>query len=286
MWNFLKNITYSDYDVTTERKSILKELVKEVENNLKKDNDNVHSEVSDTVGQSSSENWKRERTLRITASNCKSISHYGSLISEDKLNEKKLKTITELIKKKLWMSNDIQTSAMKYGQAEEPKARKKYAEATKYQVEETGLWIHNEFPFVGASPDGLIMNDQKPIGVLEIKCLQILKESSVEDLIKRSKTEQIAKMSAQCFKIVDEKLTLKKESAYFSQVLLQMLVTGLKFCDFVLHSPKGPPSIERIYEDVAIQNTLVQNIKVFWERALIPEYFEKRLPRNLPLLIL
>ena len=202
------------------------------------------------------------------------------------MSSKKLNTISEVVNEKLWFSKDYKTEAMKYGLKEEPQARVKYIEATNNQVKETGMWVNNDYPFLGASPDGLILHDKDVVGVLEIKCLQILKDCTVEDLINRSKTEKNPKLSSQCFKIVDDKLILKKGSPYYYQIQLQMLVTGVKFCDFVLHSPKGPPSIERISEDVTLQDIIIKNTKVFWERALVPEYFEKRLPRNLPLMIL
>ncbi len=181
---------------------------------------------------------------------------------------------------------------MKYGVDEEPKAREAYTLATGNNVLETGLWVNRQHPHLGASPDGLILSDTgDAIGVLEIKCLKMLKETSVADLIKEVEDGQMdgqksRRLSMQCFKVHDGKLVLKETHDYYYQVQLQMLVTGFPFCDFVLYSKEGPPSIQRIERDVFFHEKIARNLTLFWERVLAPEYFEARIPRNLPVFIL
>ena len=68
----------------------------------------------------------------------------------------------------------------------------------------------------------------------------------------------------QSFKLIDGKLILKVNHRFYSQTQLQMLVTGLPFCDFVLHTPKGPPSIQRIQQDIPFQIEMARNISVFF----------------------
>ena len=73
---------------------------------------------------------------------------------------------------------------MKQGLKEEPRARSLHSAVTGYYVEETGMWINTNFPFLGASPDGIIFENCCPVGVLEIKCLKVFKTSSIHDFFK------------------------------------------------------------------------------------------------------
>ena len=49
------------------------------------------------------------------------------------------------------------------------------------------------------------------------------------------------------------------------------------FCDFVLYSAEGPPSIQRIYRN---------KTSAFWHRVFFLEYFEMHVPRDLEPFIL
>ena len=139
---------------------------------------------------------------------------------------------------------------MQYGIAEEPKAREAYAQATGNQVKETGLWVNKKFPYLAASPDGLFTSSNGKTGVIEIKCLKIVREKSVEDLVKQHQ---------------DDKRPSKLLNQYY-QVQLQLLVTDLDLCDFVLHSPKGSPSVERISRDGPLLNRLHHSLSAFFGR--------------------
>lgn len=77
------------------------------------------------------------------------------------------------------LADDIDTelhdmSPMDWGNANEPKARQFYEELTGNKIVEVGLCIHDEFPFIAYSPDGMVekkvgKKTTYPIG-LEIKC--------------------------------------------------------------------------------------------------------------------
>ena len=45
------------------------------------------------------------------------------------------------------------------------------------------MWINTNFPFLGASPDGIIFENCCPVGVLEVKCLKVFKTSSIHDFL-------------------------------------------------------------------------------------------------------
>ena len=72
----------------------------------------------------------------------------------------------------------------------------------------SGLWINEKFLHFAASPDGLIFNDGKLDGILEVKWLKILRLHSVTDLI--NKECPAGELNRQGFKVSGNNLILKK----------------------------------------------------------------------------
>ncbi len=102
------------------------------------------------------------------------------------------------------------TAAMLWGIEHEDDARAEYEAQTGNLVELTGFIKHPSVPFLGASPDGLVGDD----GLLEIKC--------------PNPSTQIAYIRAG---VVPEQ--------YRPQILLQLIVTGRRWCDFVSFDPRA-----------------------------------------------
>lgn len=276
---------FDDYELTQERKDALQFNVNLVKEGMMVNgvNGNNCVMIEGTEGQKESEKWLRERCLRVTASKCKSVNAYGEKLLGGRGKEVHGQ-MYRYISTNLWNPKHVQTKDMKYGIDEEPNARKAYTDASGRKVLETGMWINTSHPYIGASPDGLIVNDSgENVGTLEVKCLKVLKELSVLELKQKIEQNEIprVKLSSFCFELKDGQLVLKESHMYYYQIQLQMLATGLPFCDFVLHTPKGPPSIQRISENRHFQMGLARNIKAFWEKVFIPEYFEMRVPRRL-----
>ena len=147
-------------------------------------------------------------------------------------------------------------------------------------VELNGLWINKKYLHLAASPDGLVFGDDKNLlSIVEVKCLNILRLHSVNDIINGDC--QSAEVKRQCFVVKDKKLVLKRTHSYFYQIQLQLLITEARFCDFVLYSAKGPVSIERIYPDSKLQTRIFESTQSFWEKVFIPKYFLMRVPRDL-----
>ena len=193
------------------------------------------------------------------------------------------------IRKQLWFKQDIRTVDMQYGLHEEPAAREAYFKATGKKVIETGLWVNRQYPAFGGSPDGLPENqsNRELEGIAEIKCLKLLRNRTVQELIPKQNDEDVHYMfKRQCFRIIDHKLTLKHNHSYFYQIKLQLLGTGFPYCNFILQSPKGPPSIEKILPNAEMQTQVNKNTYAFWEKVLVPEYFLMKVPGELSPFIL
>ena len=290
MWETSLFISYDNYNLEDDRKQILLQLTRQLEESLTpadsvatKVSDHGAYEISGTKEQSKSTIWFRERHYRITASKCKEICLLGDKVVENKI-ENQRKFFNWLLKN-IWSPTFVQTIDMQYGLSEEPKAREAYTKATGNVVREAGLLVNTKFPYLGASPDGLAKestNNVKSVGV-EIKCLKILKDKSVEELVQQHHDGKIQGelLSRQCFKFVDSKLKLRHSHSYYYQVQLLLLVSDLDFWDFVLHSPKGPPSIERIPRDEELLSRMRHSLSAFWHKVLAPDLFEMRVPRRL-----
>ena len=109
-----------------------------------------------------------------------------------------------------------------------------------------------------------------------MKCLKALKDQTVLEWINKG-VETNACVSPNA----DGTLFLKKNHAYYYQVQLQLLVTEVQYCDFVLHSKVGHPYIIRISMDLEVQKQILENTKTFWYNVFVPEYFLMRVPRKL-----
>lgn len=102
------------------------------------------------------------------------------------------------------------SNAMLWGIEHEDEAREEYEVQTGELVDLVGFMLHPDIPFLGASPDGLVGQD----GLIEIKC--------------PTPATQIKYIRAG---VVPEE--------YRPQILLQLIVTERKWCDFVSFDPRA-----------------------------------------------
>lgn len=128
--------------------------------------------------------------------------------------------------------------------------------------------------FLASSPDGLVGKDT----VIGINSLKIFKQYSIQDVTSLTST---IPLSRQCFCVEDGKCVLKHTHGYYYQCQHILLVTGRKFCDFILNSANGPDSVERIARDQPLIAKISEYLTAFRMRVVAPEIFEMRIPRDL-----
>ena len=109
--------------------------------------------------------WFHQRAGRVTASKFKSAVHTDPT-----------QPSASLVKSICYPTRSFKSAACEYGCKHENDARKEYEYVMKQQhqsfsVKESGLILDPMYPFVGASPDGVITCTCCGTGVLEIKCL-------------------------------------------------------------------------------------------------------------------
>lgn len=128
----------------------------------------------------------------------------------------------------IFKSKDIShLSAVKYGLEHEAIARKKFEsimvlEHTNFQVKDSGLQLHKDFPLLGASPDGIIVCDCHGTGCLEIKCPSTFKEGMPNITVGQT-LKQFSYLSS-------NGSSLKETHSYYYQVQMHMLLTKVNYC--------------------------------------------------------
>ena len=187
----------------------------------------------ETRDQSQNPFWHELRKRRLTASKFKRVcsrkSDFEGLVGQ--------------LKKK-----PIQTTAMKYGLEHETDTAQSYVSTRFVNVYRTGFVINPGCPYLGASPDFLVYDPSRNevFGLLEIKCLQC---DSCKD--------------AKCLKFTNGQLKLKKTHEYYFQVMGQMAITGLTWCDFMVFC-KNDWHIETIFFDEEFFADMYNKLSLFF----------------------
>jgi len=210
-------------------------------------------------GQSTSELWKAERRKRVTASNFGKICKMRATTSSQK-------TVVSLL-----YSEFKGTAATRYGIEHEGAAIAELQELIGMAVEECGLFVDQEYPFLAASPDGTIGEH----GLVEIKCPANAKTYTPAEAARNNKITSCT---------VDENgdIHLKKNHNYYYQVQGQLHITRKRFCLFVLWTPKGI-SVEKIVKDDQFwKEKMETQLVTFFTECLLPELVDPRYPRGLP----
>ncbi|KAG5871414.1 hypothetical protein JTB14_016427 [Gonioctena quinquepunctata] len=98
--------------------------------------------------------WRKHRKILVTS------SFFGRVCRVKHVHS--YRNIVKAIRS----DDSIKTPAMKHGIDNEERAKNLYMQKTNRDVISAGQVVHLEYPFLGASPDGLIGDD----GAIEIKC--------------------------------------------------------------------------------------------------------------------
>lgn len=181
----------------------------------------VEQIVKLTMCQTSSWYWEKFRAGRITASVFKAVTRTS------------LENPSMSLIKRICYPEDCKfsSSATRYGCNHEKDALEAYAlkamtEHSNFQREETGLHLHAEKPFFGASPDAITECDCCGKGAVEIKCPYCLRDGTT--------IKQYATKKGSPVQITEAGYKMDPNHQYFYQVQMQMYVLDVKFCDFVI----------------------------------------------------
>lgn len=214
-----------------------------------------------TQEQSDSEDWKRLRKGRITASVAHKILHAKASTISNCDNY-----LTKLV---MGSDTPVKTPAMEYGNKNEPVARALYVEAIKenhsgLQVRTCGLHVLQDHPYIGASPDGLVDCECHPPGLIEIKCPHSLKDTDIQTVTRELLYHLVEG---------DANRELKHTSPFYTQVQVQMAVTGRQWCDFVIFTEGAAPyiSITRVEFDLSFWQKALPKLSTFFKTCIEPK---------------
>lgn len=169
---------------------------------------------TDTVEHRLSSVWKVERSRRITASNAYCLyTYYNS--RPDSVKDWRRK-ITGLV-----VPREIQSVAISHGMRCESLAIQAYERDYNKNVSVCGFVIPPHIPWLGCSPDGIIINERK---IIEVKCPM----SGADHLL--CEVLESAPYLTKNLKL------LKRNHKYYSQVQLNMFVLKCTSADFVIYS--------------------------------------------------
>ena len=208
-----------------------------------------------TQGQSKSAVWFTQRAGRITASKMKSAC------TTDPGNPAQ-----SLIQQVCYPHlHKFKNTAVEWGCSHEGAVINAYTEFMKkghsdFKCSKNGLFISEECPFIGASPDGMTDCLCCGAGVLEVKCPYCIR---MED-----------PGTATCL----EAGKLSTQHAYYYQIQLQMFVCSVDHADFVIGTfQESKPSlrIERITFNREFVTTCVEKAHKFFDLCILPELVGK-----------
>lgn len=211
-----------------------------------------------TKGQGNCTEWFKYREGRITASLAFSVCHFRDSNKEDNYIVKKIMNSSSV---------PLSTPAIKYGKEHEAIARLLYQENYKKEhikahIVESGLHVSKQYPYMGASPDGLVQCKCCGNGLLEIKCTYTHKDLSPDEVATRDKNY---------FVYMDDNnnVKLKTNTSWYYQIQTQLGVCDRKWCDFVFYTQKGI-SVDRISFDNTLFEMIVSKSNFFFNKYVIP----------------
>ena len=217
----------------------------------------------ETVSQNKCDKWFEYRKNRITASVAHRIfsrKKNFSTLADSLLNPKSSSELPQTVR-----------DALNHGSIYEGVARETYYNFMKYKlkrdvhIRECGLVVQPSLFWLGASPDGLIIDktDNAGIGLIEIKCPKTKKGSTPQQLLD-DKSFYI--------EMQDGKPVLKKEHAngYYSQIQMAMGLSEASYCDFIVYTFKGLVVIRVPFDDEYFVS-LIRKLNMFYKKYFLPK---------------
>ena len=218
--------------------------------------------------QSKSNLWYKHRAGRVTSSCMKAVCHTN------------VANPAQSLVKSICYPQELAFSSKQtdWGQKHEKVAREQYLKSQRprhaniLEVTDSGIVINPKWPFIGASPDGIVDCYCCGKGVLEIKCPYSHRHESIEAAASNDPNF--------CLKKDEDLLYLDHKHAYYYQVQTQMFVCNVEYCDFcVCTFPESvdefSPYVERIFRDIEFWEDCVEKAKHFFTVCLLPEILGK-----------
>ena len=221
----------------------------------------------ETRNQAKSNLWFKFRAGRVTASKMKAVCHTDALNPSQSL-------VKRVCYPEAFCFKSKQTT---WGCKHEKPARDRYfAKSTQvhaeFEVRDNGLFISNEWPYIGASPDGIINCTCCGTGVLEVKCPYSHQGERISECAASDKNFCLKYSS-------DNTLYLDQKHEYYYQVQTQLFVLDVDYCDFCVCTftadEESDLYIERIVKNRKFWDDCILRAGLFFRTCILPELLGK-----------
>lgn len=128
------------------------------------------------------------------------------------------------------------------------------------------MHINPDYPYIGATPDGIINCDCCSDGIIEIKCPYINKDSTITEISQKKSSYLISDEAGN--------ICLDMNHDYYYQIQTQLLCSSASYCDFIVWT-NNDFHVERIYPDELIQETIAEKAHIFFNLCILPELLAK-----------
>ena len=226
-----------------------------------------------TAGQSANVHWKCVRRFRLTA------SYFGRIVSRRETTPP-----DNLLKSMLYPKFDIShLPAVRFGNQNEPDAVRQYLAklaGRNIQVSEAGFYVccQQGLGFLGASPDRLVKDfDSKTSYIMEVKSFCDFDPDirTLAQLAWKRGGRLCCRLDA-----ASGRWEIDKKSSCYHQILGQMAVVGVCFCDLVL-SFKGEIAVARVFYDPDAWAEDCEKLKRFYVDAFLPEVHSGKIKKTM-----
>lgn len=197
-----------------------------------------------TRKQSQCNEWFHHRRWRLTA------SRFGDII---KMTHRRNKT---KLCKSLNCCNKIVSKSLVHGKQFECKALCKFETQKNVKCHPVGLFIRPDFPFLGASPDGITDTDY----LVEVKCPYSGRNNKI--------------LPGKFFPFLHTnscgEIALKPSSSYYAQIQGQLFISKTKLCFFIVYTFVDLFVQVIEYDEDYCLNSLIPKLSLFYEKFFRP----------------
>lgn len=140
---------------------------------------------------------------------------------------------------------------------------------TNFNMRKSGLLIDTKKPFLGASADGIQGYTCCGKGTMDIKRPFKHKDNMIGEAAKSDRTF-----------CLDDNLKLKRSHKYYTQVQMQMFISRVQFCDFIVYTSKDM-IINIIPYDQECIAAVLKKCEHFFKKYVLPELLTRKSSRSL-----
>ncbi|KAL4718464.1 hypothetical protein ACJJTC_017658 [Scirpophaga incertulas] len=164
-------------------------------------------------------------------------------------------------------------ASIAHGIENEQQAIQQIQQQEKVVISPCGLFIDEMYPFIGATPDGLISDDI----IVEVKCPITAAKIEFIEAVKGNKI-QILKYDKKTHQFV-----INKNSNWYFQIQGQLHITQRRLCLLgIWTGEKSPVHIEYIARDDDFWNQKMESkLVTFYMKCLLPELVDSRHTRGM-----